>query len=63
MKAFWDFLSGKKTIIGGIFALIVGYLQTINVIDADLAQLLLGISALILGTGAVHKIAKSKNGK
>jgi len=57
MKA-WDWLNGKKSIIGGILSLTVGFLQAKNVIDGETATYMLAITGLILGIGIGHKIVK-----
>lgn len=60
MKAFWNWLSGKKTIIGAILSLLIGFAQAQEFIGGDLATLLLSLTALIVGVGVTHKVLKLK---
>jgi len=59
MKNLWNWLSGKKSVIAGILALTIGFLQVKHVLDEQTATFLLSLSALLLGVGVVHKIKKS----
>lgn len=58
MKSIWNWFSGKKTIIGLIFAAVVTYLKMNGYIDESLAILLGTISGLIFAVGVGHKIEK-----
>lgn len=60
MKDLWNWLSGKKSVIGGILALTIGFLGTKQIIDSDTATYLLGLAALFLGVGLGHKVVKAK---
>ena len=60
MKTFWNWLSGKKSVIAALLALTIGFLHTKGVLDVDTAQYLLGLAALLLGVGVAHKIQKGK---
>jgi len=58
MKAIWNWLNGKKSVIGGLASLTVGFLQAKDIIDSETAVYLLSVSAIILGVGITHKIVK-----
>lgn len=60
MKSFWNWLNGKKTVIGGVLTLLIGFLQAKLIIDADTAFFLLSLTGLLLGVGISHKIVKAK---
>ena len=67
MKKVWDYLNGKKTIIGFIFGLLTGAMYIANgvkpVIPIDIVHgsELIAASFGIVGGG--HKLTKSKVGK
>lgn len=54
-KQFWDFLNGKKTVIGAILGNIIPWLVLKNKLDVDTAELTLIITNLITGAGLAHK--------
>jgi hypothetical protein len=58
MKNILKFLNGKKSIIGGILSLLIWFLQTKQIIDADTSVFLFSLSGLLLGVGITHKISK-----
>lgn len=60
MKQIWNFLNGKKTVLGLIASAIVIYLTAKGYIDAELATLLGTISGLIFTGGLAHKVQKAK---
>ena len=55
---FWDFLNGKKTVIGGAVMLFVKLAPFIGV-PADVAQVVDEIATAILALGLTHKAVKS----
>jgi len=56
----WNWLSGKKTAIGGLYTLTVGFAVANKWIDDVTANYLLGIGGIILGTGIAHKMQKGE---
>ncbi|MCA9497095.1 MAG: hypothetical protein KC589_09190 [Nanoarchaeota archaeon] len=62
MKKVFNFLNGKKTIIGAFASLVIGFLQLKGYIDNDTAMFLYSASGLLLGIGVVHKGVKAKQG-
>jgi hypothetical protein len=58
MKKFWEFLNGKKTVIGAIASTLIGFAQARGYIEADVSMMFLTVSGLIIGVGTAHKIAK-----
>ena len=54
----WNWLDGKKTVIGAIVSLITAYLIAKGWIGEAEQVLLLGVSTLIVGIGITHKIKK-----
>lgn len=56
----WNWLSGKKSVIGGVCSLTVTFLQANDVINSQTAIYLASVSALILGVGITHKAFKPK---
>ncbi len=68
MKNFWEWLSGKKTIIGLFILALIGQTFFLNLLpDGDVENaviwILQYIGLALTGTGAVHKIAKWKEAK
>lgn len=61
MKNFWNWLDGKKTIIGAILMLIVNsdYIASL-ITNPDLYLLLQSLSMAIFGGGLIHKAVKPK---
>lgn len=59
-KTFWEWLDGKKTVIGVLASAVVTYLSMSGYIDANMTTLLGTISGLIFAGGIGHKIQKAK---
>jgi len=59
MEKLWIWFNGKKTAIGGIYSLTVGFAVANAWINDVSANYLLGIGAIILGVGVGHKVAKN----
>lgn len=59
-KSVWDFLNGKKTVIGAILGNIIPWLVLKNKVDVDTAELALILTNLITGAGVLHKGMKTK---
>ena len=55
-----EFLNGKKTIIGSILSLTIGFLSIKQIIDEETATYLIALSALITGIGVGHKVIKKE---
>lgn len=60
MNNVWDFLSGKKTAIGGTAQSIISWAFLAGKIDKDTAIFLQTIITIWLGVGISHKIQKAK---
>lgn len=58
LKNIWSWLDGKKTAIGAIISLITAYLIARGWIGEAEQMLLLGLSALVVGGGLLHKVKK-----
>ena len=60
LNNFWNWLDGKKTVIGAILMLIVNsdYIASL-ITNPDLYTLAKGIAGIIFGIGLVHKIKKA----
>ena len=55
---FWNFLNGKKTVIGGAIMLFVRVAPFLGV-PADVAQVVDEVATAILALGLTHKAVKS----
>ena len=62
MKTIWNWLDGKKTIIGAIAANIVPWLILKGYLTDDTAEMLMGVVAAVTGAGLAHKALKSRRG-
>lgn len=51
---------GIKRTLAGVIGIVTTFLLAKNVIDSDTAQLIGGLSALLLGVGVTHAIQKAK---
>lgn len=55
-----EWFDGKKTIIGALASLTIGFLGIKDIIDQETATYLLGVAGLIIGVGVAHKKAKEE---
>ena len=53
-------LDGKKTIIGSIASLVIGWAFNQAYIDSNTHFMLLGVNSVWTATGIVHKVVKTK---
>jgi hypothetical protein len=61
LKAFWNYLDGKKSVIAAVAGVAIDWAQYKNLIDGMTAlYIALGLTAFT-GVAVGHKIAKSKN--
>ena len=58
LNSFWNWLDGKKTVVGAIASLVTAYSISKGWIGDSEQVLFLGLSALLVGTGVIHKISK-----
>jgi hypothetical protein len=60
MKKFWNWLDGKKTVIGAVAANIVPWLMLKGCLSNATAGMIMGIIAAITGVGLAHKAVKAR---
>lgn len=61
-KQFWNYLDGKKTVIGAVVGNLVPWLVLKNKLDVDTAELVLILTNLFTGAGLLHKGIKARQG-
>ena len=62
MKNIWNWLNGKKTIIGAGLSFcvsVIGWIRP-DLIPTDVANAAKDLSALLIGSGLAHKAIKAK---
>lgn len=63
MSKFQEWFNGKKTIIGTIASLTIGFCQLKGYIDLDTSIYLYAVSGTIFSIGVGHKIKKALSKK
>jgi hypothetical protein len=63
MDKFWNWLNGKKMIIGGLCIAFVTYLRADSMVSPHLGDFLFTAAGIIFGVGAGHKIVKYREGQ
>jgi phage-related minor tail protein len=60
MKKIWNWLDGKKTVIGAVAANIASWLALKGYLNDPTAGMVMGIIAAITGVGLAHKAVKAR---